>query len=252
MFIVACGEQTTVSSRSSASRSNANAAGNANTTGVVRFGVSPNNTLTELQTTLVVPATPPPDGTLFLWPGLQPGGENFAPIDNGVLQPVLSWGPSCAPGSLGNDHSSWWISAEYVNLGNDPGYSGCQGGERIAVNPGDQLSIDIALSDTTWTQTIKAPTGTVNFSKDLQGQAQSYAYFVIEEDGQRPVGDVLFTDTLLRFAQPESDGCGPQIAGARDYVAPGALSADEQTCSLSRIILRADGVPATLPNTTSP
>ena len=52
-----------------------------------------------LSTVLTVPAKPPASGTLFLWPGLQPlpGGANFNPIGNGVLQPVLTWGGTCAP-----------------------------------------------------------------------------------------------------------------------------------------------------------
>jgi hypothetical protein len=46
------------------------------------------------------PPTPvvPPAGALFLWTGLNPASNrvNFLPSANGVLQPALSWGTSCA------------------------------------------------------------------------------------------------------------------------------------------------------------
>lgn len=245
--MAACGDARNASQQQSAS-SATNLSGHTNTTGVVRFGVSASNTITQLQTSLVVPAEPPPSGTLFLWPGLQPGGSDFAPIGNGVLQPVLTWGPSCAPGTLGNDHSTWWISAEYVNLGSDAGYTGCQGGERVAVNANDTLNITMSLNDTTWTQTVSAPEGSVSFAKDLQGQSQNYAYFVIEEDGQKPVTDVLFENTTLTFANPEPSACEPQQVGSNDYVSLPQKDTAGTQCTLNRLILRADGVPATLPD----
>ena len=72
------------------------------------------NEFVDLRTTLTVPAPPPATGTLFLWPGLDPapGGRNFLPIDNGVLQPVLTWGASCAPGQQPIQYSTWWISGQ--------------------------------------------------------------------------------------------------------------------------------------------
>ena len=48
----------------------------------------------------------------LLWPGLQPDGPgaNDQPLDNGVLQPVLTWGPTCAPNAPdGDPYGSWWI-----------------------------------------------------------------------------------------------------------------------------------------------
>ncbi len=60
--------------------------------GTVLISASSTNQITRLQTEMVVPPEPPASGTLFLWPGLQPGGANFDPINNGVLQPVLTLG----------------------------------------------------------------------------------------------------------------------------------------------------------------
>jgi hypothetical protein len=104
---------------------------------------------------MVVPPAPPASGTLFLWPGLQPDGVNFEPIDNGVLQPVLTWGPSCAPGKQPRTYSTWWISGQYVNTnGQVSGYTGCAGGTFMSVNVCDTLDIDMVLSGTNWIQTI--------------------------------------------------------------------------------------------------
>src|SRR5262245_35241605 len=61
--------------------------------GFVEIDTATDNPILSMRTTLTVPPSPPPSGTLFLWPGLQPlpGGAKYDPIDNGVLQPVLTW-----------------------------------------------------------------------------------------------------------------------------------------------------------------
>jgi uncharacterized protein (TIGR03437 family) len=90
------------------------------------FYVAPPNQVVGLETSLLVPPAPPvptqQGAALFLWPGIDPtsNSANFLPINNGVLQPVLSWGPSCAPTSQPPPFSSWWISAQYVNTEVDP------------------------------------------------------------------------------------------------------------------------------------
>ena len=107
--------------------------------GDVEFDISTQTQIVGLHTTLTVPAKPPASGTLFLWPGLQPlpGGKNYDPIGNGVLQPVLTWGGTCAP-TAPNSYASWWISAQYVNTyGTDQGYTGCHGGQGMDVAVGD-------------------------------------------------------------------------------------------------------------------
>lgn len=74
--------------------------GSAADNGHVSFSAAADNEIVSLFTRLVVPPEPAPVGTLYLWPGLQPRrGTDYYPIDNGVLQPVLTWGPSpCAAG----------------------------------------------------------------------------------------------------------------------------------------------------------
>ena len=123
--------------------------------GGIGFDVEATNQVVYMETTLIVPPKQAHQGTIFLWPGLQPGGANFYPIDNGVLQSVLTWGPSCAPGNQPPAYSTWWISAQYVNTyGNLTGYTGCLGGPIMAVNPGNQLLIQFKLNGTVWTQIV--------------------------------------------------------------------------------------------------
>jgi hypothetical protein len=80
------------------------------------------------QSTMIVPPLPAENWkTLFLWPGISPWnmlgeqGKNYLPIDNGVLQPVLTFGDSCAPktGPLKNIdryHAGWWISGKKFTI----------------------------------------------------------------------------------------------------------------------------------------
>ena len=98
------------------------------------------NTYVSFTSTLTVP--PVPDyqmnganqpATYFLWPGLQPNSNsaNLLPINNGVLQPVLSYGPACSPGAPKQQaaYNGWYISAQYVNTNTQQsGFSGCLGG----------------------------------------------------------------------------------------------------------------------------
>jgi len=199
-----------------------------------------------LQTTMLVPPEPPATGTLFLWPGLQPNGANFDPINNGVLQPVLTWGPSCAPGKQPRAYSTWWISGQYVNtFGKEPGYTGCQGGPIISVDVGDTLNIDMVLAGTIWTQTVTdVQTGeSAAYSIDMKSQAQNLAYFIIEEYSAKPVSDVVFTDTVITFGSPDAADCKLTMRGQNDFVSVPVASADGRSCSIQNITLRAEGVP---------
>jgi hypothetical protein len=219
--------------------------------------VSTKTQITRLQTTLAAPAKPPASGTLFLWPGLQPlpGGENFNPIGNGVLQPVLTWGNSCAPGNQPKAYSTWWISRQYVNTdGNYTGYTGCHGGNVISAAVNDLLDIDMVLggsSGTVWTQTVTDRTTgkAATFAVDMLGQGQDWALFVIEGYSSEPVSDVIFTDTTITMAASDPGACQPHSRGQTDYFGPPRASADGKRCCLSKIILRASGVAATSPNT---
>jgi hypothetical protein len=213
--------------------------------GTVLFQANSKNQMVRLQTTMVVPLEPPPSGTLFLWPGLQPDGANFLPIDNGVLQPVLTWGASCAPGNQPRAYSTWWISGQYVNTnGSDPGYTGCKGGAVMPVGVGDTLTMDMALAGTVWTQTVTdQETGQkVTYSIDMLGQAQNLAYFVIEEYSSAPVSEVIFTDNVISYGSADTADCKLAMRGQTDYVSVPVASSDGRTCSIAEIILRAQGI----------
>jgi hypothetical protein len=220
--------------------------------GDVEFNISTQTQVVGLHTTLTVPAKPPASGTLFLWPGLQPlpGGKNYNPIGNGVLQPVLTWGGTCAP-TAPNSYASWWISGQYVNTyASDQGHTGCLGGQGMDVAVGDPLDIAMTLSGTVWNQTVvDRQTGNMaTFAIDMDGQAQDWAIFTIESDGSEPISDVVFTSTTLTLAAADSAGCQPSTRGQDDYFAAPQSSTDGKSCCVSKIILRAKGVAATTPN----
>ena len=222
--------------------------------GSVELDTANTNAIAELKTTLVVPAIPHSTGTIFLWPGLQPlpGGHNYDPINNGVLQPVLTWGPTCAPHAPAAPYASWWISAQYVNtIGSHAGYTGCQGGTGMNVAVGDSLTLDMVVSGTTWTQTVTDTTSgqSVSYSIDMQGQAQARALFEIEDYmGGAPTADVIFNNTEITYGVQSGNACQPLTRGTNDYFAAPHASSDKTRCCISKIILRAQGVAATSPN----
>jgi hypothetical protein len=210
------------------------------------------NEIISLTTTIIVPdppvRSPNHDGTVFLWPGLQPHPDyaNYLPIGNGVLQPVLSWGPSCAPGEkLGG----WWISAQYVNTQGDyMGYQGCFGGPILGVNPKDKLLIMMSLEHSIWTQTIRnlSTNESTGFRANLVGQAQAYARFQIEPHDGALSPDVTFLQTSIGFAHPDPENCDLGEQGPDDVVSAPVLADNNQSCSIATIILKAPGVtPAT-------
>ncbi|KAI9331706.1 hypothetical protein BDR26DRAFT_921982 [Obelidium mucronatum] len=182
----------------------------------------PGNTFTFFQLTLLVPPLPirPQPGstaTYFLWPGLQPGfaqnNLNFLPIGNGVLQPVLSYGPSCIPNMSPtlDYYSTWIISGLYVNLDKKPTGKVCNGGEVLLVNPGDSLQITFQLIETTWRQTITLlnsnPPRSVHYEINLQNQTQGRAEINVElyHDATQYF-PVTFKDISLRVSQAGDSG----------------------------------------------
>lgn len=170
------------------------AAANAGFYGISTYA-STSVTITEFSMDFNVPPLPAQkSGTLFIWPGLQPlgGAAHFDPIDNGVLQPVLTYGGSCAPNQppeiSSHPYDSWWISGQYVNTyGHQPGYTGCHGGAVMAVPVGDWLHVNMSLTGDhrTWIQSITSKTTgrTVSYSIDMQGQSQNWAEFQFENYG---------------------------------------------------------------------
>jgi uncharacterized protein (TIGR03437 family) len=216
------------------------------------FYVAPPNQITRLQTSMLVPPFPPVStqagAALFLWPGIDPSTNsvNFLPIDNGVLQPVLSWGPSCAPTSQPKPFSSWWISAQYVNtFGSAPGYSGCQSGPSMLVSPGDVLLIDMALNAATgvWLQTIiDANTDqTVTFSINLQGQGQNWVFFAIEQwYGETITTPLVFSNSTITFLSPDTaNWCSTsQAANPNKYImTPPTPQNGATQCFISSIVV---------------
>ena len=219
--------------------------------GNTQFILSAGNQILRMRTTLEVPVRPSGNTTLFLWPGLEPlQGTNYSPIGTGVLQPVLTWGGSCAPGSpQTRTGTNWWISAQYVNtLGSDPDHSGCYGGPVMDVEIGDELLIDMSLDGTIWNQTVTSgQTGdAVDFDMDMENQPQRWALFEIEmPTSTRPAADVVFTDTVITFAEPEPEACQPVTRGTNDYFSAPIASSDGFRCCVARLVLRAQGVAAT-------
>jgi hypothetical protein len=220
--------------------------------GFVEFDAPLENQIVALETTMIVPPSPPASGTLFLWPGLQPlpGGANYDVLDNGVLQPVLTWGPTCAPTAPAAPYDSWWISAQYVNTFITTAspfydtYSGCRGGQGMSVTVGATLKIRMSLSGAIWSQTVTdAQSGAaVSFDIDMHGQAQHRAEFVIESYDRPPISDVVFTSTTITLASPEADACRTRWRGQSDYYAAPVSSRDGLRCCISRIVLRAEAL----------
>ena len=221
--------------------------------GGVQLMTSTKTHITSLETTLTVPAKPTPGGTLFLWPGLEPlnGSANYNPIGTGVLQPVLTWGGTCAP-TAPNNYADWWISGQYVNtLGSAQGFTGCKGGTGMTVSVGDNLHILMALNGTTWSQTITDDKSgkKATFDIDLKGQAQNWVIFSIEApSGKQPVSDVIFTSTVVTTLDSDPSACTPSVRGTTDYFSSPRASSDGKRCCISKIILRGQGVPASGPN----
>jgi len=217
------------------------------------FAVPTSNQITGLQTSLTVPPFPPvpntPGAALYLWPGLQPATNsvNFQPINNGVLQPVLSWGTSCAPApaSQPKAFSSWWISGQYVNtFGSDPGYTGCLSGNSMLVSPGEVLLLNMELNATTgvWTQTITDSNTkqSVTFGLNMQGQGQNYLNFALESWYNTTINTpVVFSNTTITFQSPDTAGaCSISQGKSNSYVMtpPTPVNAGTQ-CFIGSVVL---------------
>jgi hypothetical protein len=147
------------------------------------------------------------------------------------------------------------MAPQYVNPWTSiPEYYYTHGSGYIYVDPGDVLDTSILLDGTVWSQYVfDRQTGEeIRYDIDMAGQAQSWALFEIERPGSsqnKPSHDIVFTSTVLTFANPSPEACEPTERGPEDYFAPPQSSPDGTTCCISKIILRAPGVPATEPNT---
>jgi hypothetical protein len=200
--------------------------------------------LVGLSTQLTVPSEPAKQGTLFLWPGVQPdtGAVNYMPISNGVLQPVLTWGPSCAPDAPSETYASWWISGQYVNTyGDEIGYKGCLGGAVMPVNVGDQLVMNMTLDGTTWTQTILdlQTLQSVSYAIDMKGQEQDIADFDIEDYSAIVPGDIVFTNTVLTFSGGVfPSNCSARIGNTGNSASAPVIIDNGKQCRIDKIVLK--------------
>jgi hypothetical protein len=203
-----------------------------------------------VRSTLIVPSKPTPTrGTLFLWPGLQPLSSNST-VGYGVLQPVLTWGSSCAPGTLSTS-DGWWISSQYVGTPPNSRAVLCKGGKVMKVEVGDKLAIDMTLNGTMWTQTVTNQRNkeSVDFTYDLKGQKQQWLLHQIEvPTSTKPIDDVVFTSIVAKMSGSQPKACFPNAKGTNDYFSPPKASADGKTCCIAKIILRASGAKASSPD----
>lgn len=216
--------------------------------GSIDFMTPSNVGFVSLKTTLTVPKAPSgstTQGTLFIWPGLMPGAGSG--VTRGVIQPVLTWGSSCADYNAPKD--AWWIAGMYVT-----GLGVCYWGDSMMVDVGDKLDITITKEGTMWKQVVKntskAGSPSVTYERSMNGKTQWWALFAIEVWVQavKPTEDVIFTDTVLKFAGPAPDACMPSDIGPTDWLTSPYISKDGTTCCIPKMILRAKGVAATTPD----
>ncbi len=193
---------------------------------------------THVQGALQVPEEFPSTGTMFLWPGLQPGNSSNNGADvigNGVLQPVLTYGNSCAPNPTNvPTNGQWWISGQYVNSDDDrdktlfPNI--CNGGDRMTLEQGKRVDTVISYNaqNDTWMQHCIGETGTGRVDYDVQlsvnGQPQRQCWFILEpepHDNAFLFCSVSMYDIVLKTNTPCSElldylqnDC-PQVSNAR-------------------------------------
>lgn len=211
---------------------------------VIMYNATPPNTVARFVTTLVVPKQPAMKSTLFIWPGLQhSGGADPGRVGNGVLQPVLTWGPSCAASApaAARSYSSWWVSAMYVNVSTSAaGPTGCAGGDSMEVAVGDRLVMEFFVKGNDWTQTVTNLSNMkkVDFTIDLKGQDQNWVIWDIEvPSSARPAEDTIFEKSVLTFTQPVTS-CQPSSAAEVDFFSAPVLSPDGMHCCYDKLILK--------------
>jgi hypothetical protein len=104
------------------------------------------------------------------------------------------------------------------------------------------------LDGTTWNQTVVDLNSkkSTKFPIDLRGQLQQRTLFEIElKTGAKPTEDIIFEHIVLTMQNAEPGACALNNRGMTDYATNSRVSADGLHCCIDRIVLRADGVPAT-------
>lgn len=223
---------------------------------------SPANRLTEtdspvgngwiyFESKIKVPQVTSPAGVIFAWPGLQPGsGPTYQPINNGVLQPVLTFGQGPYPNP---NHVSapnkWWISGQYVGgvQGFVPG--GWVGGDVMVVAAGDELKnvFTYEAKTGTWTQTVTNLTAqgtpSVTFSLAMvmgtppsTPQEQNRAIFCLENPNNGSLTQsVSIYDVVLKVGAPDAT-LGQDISG-QPFVSGVSLKPDQTTLTIERVMI---------------
>lgn len=211
--------------------------------------------------------TSPGPFSVFIWPGLQPKGYCFYPINNGVLQPVLSYGTSCAPDKPQNVEQ-WWISGQYVNkpLFEDKcksipdefadaceDYAHCHGGEFLTINPGQEIKTSMVYEPATqnWLQTIEADGQTQTYSIALnycsansqpatrvhmEPQSQTRAILSVETHGYNAPLEHTFENILLKIYVGDN-----QTATCGNTLTINKL-VNSSTCTPLSMVSNADGI----------
>ncbi len=200
----------------------------------VEFDTAQGSPIVYLGSSFIVPNIPEtsnPESLIYIWPGVGPQGACYFPINNGVLQPVLTYGTGCAQKEPKNK-SQWWISGQYINTEVNcknvpsafstacPNYSAnahplCQDvGNYMVVQPGQNLDTIIAYNAATqaWNQMINgsskqaysiklnycsinnAPTAVIT----KQSQEQNRAYLAIETYHYDPSITQVFNNIMLK------------------------------------------------------
>lgn len=190
--------------------------------GTINTVISQGNYFTGLWGKMKVPYYNPAEGILFLWPGLQPGNPSNNKADaigNGVLQPVLTYPAtmgSCAPNPTNVPGGQWWISGQYVNTDptptTPPQFEGCNGGDRMGLTPGEEISIAMTYDASTqlWTQTCATATNSVQYQIALQidgdVQNQSWLLFISEPYGGATINSAIsMYDLVFQTNTPSNE-----------------------------------------------
>ena len=126
----------------------------------------------------------------------------------------------------------------------------CHGGPNMAVATGDTLLIRMSLHRSMWIQTVLdlKTNASVTFHMNLQNQAQSYAVFKIEPYGGATISDIAFTESLIEFANPDSNNCQITKRGPDDVITTPVPTYGGESCYIEKILLNRRPVTLTIKN----
>jgi len=167
---------------------------------------------------MVVPSLPPPGGTPYVWPGLQPGNA-------GVLQAVLD-------GRSG----VWWIGDGYYGTPSLPWGNG------FNASPGQTVHFSFTEgSNGVWNCTLSdSSTGTSASTSLAIGQTMTRAILAVElYTISYTFGPTIYNNLKLTATTGASGWCGSHSSlgySSGQYSVTGA-TASGNTCSISQVIM---------------